>query len=416
MNHLRENPRDDLQALVSLVESEDLQILEEHGATFNPFDVLGRVHKEATHSAMLAWLLDPGGTHGFGADFLKLFVRLVARRAGERGDRHGAEHDGLTMPVRRPTLFEVDGWDLGSAEVRREWRHIDLLVIDLEHQFALVVENKVWSSEHSGQLLRYAGVTGRELGWCERYLHVYLTPSGDEASGERYVPVSYADVVGLLDRLLKSRSSTTAAEVLHFIERYRDTIEEHIMGDSELREICQRIYRNHKRAIDLIVEHMPDDQDLRYDLLTSIIEEDADLLAEKSELEKVRFVPKALDEVSRAPDEQRANGRLVLFELWNLKRRGVAMHVYLVPSDDATRDEVYEAARRYGSPFNTVRKGKPSSGWQRLLKQWVLSEDRLISADPEELEEVLREAVEGLKRGPIREVVEALSDLKRDGE
>jgi hypothetical protein len=35
-------------------------------------------------------------------------------------------------------------------------------------------------------------------------------------------------------------------------------IRRHIVSDSDVSELCQRIYRKHKRALDLIFEHRPD--------------------------------------------------------------------------------------------------------------------------------------------------------------
>ncbi len=43
----------------------------------------------------------------------------------------------------------LDGTDLRGVEVRREWKNIDLLILCREPRFAVVIENKVGSQEHS---------------------------------------------------------------------------------------------------------------------------------------------------------------------------------------------------------------------------------------------------------------------------
>ncbi len=47
---------------------------------FNTFDVLQYADYEIRHSNVLAWLLQPGDTHGIGARFLKWFVDQIDKR------------------------------------------------------------------------------------------------------------------------------------------------------------------------------------------------------------------------------------------------------------------------------------------------------------------------------------------------
>ncbi len=69
---------------------------------FNAFDVLRYAEYEIRHSNVLAWLLDPNGTHGIGRAFLEWFLDQ-ARLPGKivRGDR------GQTVRVERE-LYYVD--------------------------------------------------------------------------------------------------------------------------------------------------------------------------------------------------------------------------------------------------------------------------------------------------------------------
>lgn len=60
----------DLQALERFVaENDALTQLETRIGPFNIFDALGIVHAELRHSNFLAWLLDPGESHGLGGVF-----------------------------------------------------------------------------------------------------------------------------------------------------------------------------------------------------------------------------------------------------------------------------------------------------------------------------------------------------------
>ena len=62
------------QALQDFLMDEDLERLEDLLAEFNPFDVLKVERRETQHSALLAWLLDPRGSHGLRDYFLRRFL------------------------------------------------------------------------------------------------------------------------------------------------------------------------------------------------------------------------------------------------------------------------------------------------------------------------------------------------------
>ena len=68
------------------------------------------------------------------------------------------------------------------------------------------------------------------------------------------------------------------------------------MEDSEVQEICRKIYKSHKRALDLIFEYKPDKQLEIYECLVDIIGKDPDLvLDEVSSKSNVRFISEDLD-------------------------------------------------------------------------------------------------------------------------
>ena len=94
--------------------------------------MLGIARREVLHSNFLGWLLDPAGSHGLRAIFLERFMRDVI-----------GQWDGLRV-------LEVERMDLNAVDVRREWRHIDILVKC--DRFVVVIENKIDSQDHSDQL------------------------------------------------------------------------------------------------------------------------------------------------------------------------------------------------------------------------------------------------------------------------
>lgn len=101
----------DLRALEDfLVANRDLERLEALLDRFNILEALGVVRQELRHSDFLAFLMDPRGNHGLGDTFVK---RLLQRALMVAGD--------VSVPL---TPIELELWDLGRVEVRREWQHI----------------------------------------------------------------------------------------------------------------------------------------------------------------------------------------------------------------------------------------------------------------------------------------------------
>src|SRR5574344_1544185 len=59
---------------VSIISKKNAEILDATGGRFNMFRVCGVNHYENTHSAILAELLNPNGTHGLKSKLLECFI------------------------------------------------------------------------------------------------------------------------------------------------------------------------------------------------------------------------------------------------------------------------------------------------------------------------------------------------------
>ena len=95
------------------VNNPDLEEIGAYLGRFNPIKTMGMEQMEIRHSAILAWLLNPQETHGLRDTFLKGFLSAALR-----------EHDAPC-----PSALDVSQADMTDAEVRREWRNIDLLLL-----------------------------------------------------------------------------------------------------------------------------------------------------------------------------------------------------------------------------------------------------------------------------------------------
>ena len=122
------DPKEALEAFV--LDNEDLARLEERANQFNIFEAVGIVRQEIRHSHFLAWLMNPSQNHGLGDAFLKGFLFKTSVKARER-------------PIETISPLDVDVWDLSGTEVRREWKNIDITLLEEARKFVCVIENKI---------------------------------------------------------------------------------------------------------------------------------------------------------------------------------------------------------------------------------------------------------------------------------
>ena len=209
---------------------------------FNLFDVLRISRTEIRHSNMLAWLLNANENHGMGDAYIKaLLQHLVANDSTERYD-----------------VFHLALMDFYGFTVQREWNNIDILLVSNEEKTLIAFENKVGSHEHSDQLNRYRKILEKAYpDYCRIYL--YLTPDGELPSDEdNWNVMTYFDIVDTLEHV--AGSIELIPDVRLMIENYIAIIRRDIVDDQQLIDICDKIYKKHQKALDLIFEHRIDNR------------------------------------------------------------------------------------------------------------------------------------------------------------
>ena len=130
----------DYNLLESLViDNPDLSLLESKLSSFNIFEAVGMTRQEIRHSYFLSFLLNPSESHYFGDLFLKKF--LISSLLSFKNPPFSA--------------ISIDVANLEDAEVKREYKNIDILIYSSSEKIVVAIENKVDSSEHSDQLNKY---------------------------------------------------------------------------------------------------------------------------------------------------------------------------------------------------------------------------------------------------------------------
>lgn len=152
--------------------------------------VIGASRREAFHSSLLAWLLDPRGRHGFGVAFLASFFRRCTATP-LAADLHRAR---------------------SALEVSRGDTRADIVVTG--PGFSIVIENKVDAGEQFQQCDRIYHHFGLEPGST----FVFLSPTGrapETATGrarDAFVSLSHADIASILRDVLRDAPATQVTD------------------------------------------------------------------------------------------------------------------------------------------------------------------------------------------------------------
>ncbi len=317
---------------------------------FNIFEAIGFVGQEVKHSRFLAFLLDPKQNHGLGDLFLKSFLWKVSEPTGR-----------VSLPT---ALGSADDGSLGQTRVQTEVYtgdgRIDILLLNEAGKWAMVIENKVWSAEHSNQLDKYYRFVKKTYPGLQP-LGCYLTPFGSLPSGEEdrenYQSLGYGAVCEIVDSILENGDSTLSADVRMALEHYAQMLRRNIVGDSELARLCSQIYWRHHRALDVIYAHRFVRQETTRKTLLKIVEENPSSIYNSSftkyPQDYVTFWWREWDTDSLKVDDTNrwtGTGRVLLFVFGNFPD-SLDLILQIGPGDEETRYRLLRMAHNNPTVF-----------------------------------------------------------------
>lgn len=244
-----------LQSLV-----EDLDFIEDELYKWinptNIFSILKLSRNEIRHSNFLSFLFNPKENHGYADDFIKDFLKT-----------------SLTSGMTKNTdvsYFDVALSNYNDTLIYREKGNIDLLLVSDSNKLVVCIENKIDASESTNQLKKYQNYVEKNYPDYKN-IFVFLTPKGIEPSNDQWKIVSYLDVLRILERRQFLKRSESKVDII--INDYIDMLRRDILMDEELQKICQRIYSEHKEALDLIFENRPDNLTIMNELYVEALTE-----------------------------------------------------------------------------------------------------------------------------------------------
>lgn len=363
------DPNLDRAALLALSADPTLKELEHATSGFNLFEAIGAVRSELRHSDLLAFLLDPSESHNLGDVFVRRFL-----------EKAFADTTALALLN--------DDLDTAGLEVRREWRNIDILLLDKHRRFVVVIENKIDSTAHSGQLARYWQAIRSEHPDA-RFLGVYLTPSGEPPDAKElpdegeYVPLSYSAIRQITDAVVGSEQAPSSSDVMVVLRHYSEMLRRHIVTDPEIVNLCREIYKNHKHALELVFEHKLDPRKVWLERVAELIKSTPAVTLAEYWGTEIRFVPAAWDVGALknlgSPDHEL---RVLFFGLF-IEWPSLTLKLYIGPGPAEVRQALFAMAKA-GAPFKPSQK-ELSSKWMQIWRRTLL--DNLEAGLDEESQE-----------------------------
>jgi len=350
--------------------NKELAELEKFFEKFNIFDCLKLTRAEIRHSNFLGWLLDPKETHGLNDYFLKEFLKKILY-----GNKSFKDIDNT------PSIFDIDIWDMSNVEVKRESEYIDILIVDEDNKFILVIENKIDTGQHDDQLERYA-IFIREEYPDDNYkkLYIYLKPEQEKVE-KPFVHISYDVVQDTLNLLLEHKKDKMSNEILMAIGHYKEIIERDIMKKDDIKNICRSIYRNHKQAIDLINQYNTSINTEIMDILNDIVTEISSIKNIRGNTE-IMFLTEDgnnLKNLKFGKDTNWLDGNIAGFYFGKDKTEfvfGISVQIANAEDNEKRRNLISELEKKFGKKF----KGR-GDHWRWLPLLTILKLEELCSLD-----------------------------------
>ena len=209
------------------------------GENYNLFSILSIERYELKHSALIANLLDPKGSHGCGDAFLRAFFKIALK--------------GTAYPFESSTPLDSRTEHYTGPIAGDTGGRIDILV--KSSHYGLIIENKIYAGDQDKQLTRYDNY-GKTTFGADGYLLVYLTLYGCDASKEStatksaeevgYLRLSYAeDILRWLEQCV--RLADNKPLVRESLNQYIRTIKQLTYQDMNQEDI--------EKIIDLAVDY-----------------------------------------------------------------------------------------------------------------------------------------------------------------
>lgn len=395
----KKDPLEELNKLINDIDC--LQPLSKWINNINIFNILKLDRMEIRHSNMLAWLINPNENHGLKDRLIKkiLFYATTGTNIGI---------------MNKLSPIDVDIMNLDDAVVYREKNKIDILLVSEKNKLAVAFENKIGSGEHSNQLNRYRELLQKEYGQDYYYVLIYLTPVGEESSdSENWISMNYDFIIEELSKLINL--CKIDEKVKRYVEDYIEIVRRKVVEDKELRDLCKKIYINHKDAFDLIFDNKPDlmldISDWVYEILVSR-QEKYDINVWNDHCKTlIRFTPNSLVSLcgEMGSGEWCHNKILLGFEVQNYNNCDLCLKIIIGPVEP--KFEIYRQKLLDVAIKNDYKmQGKKlTDKWKTIKSYTLVNKNQLTMENYDNIKTLLEIAIDKFLNNDMPKLVEELS-------
>ena len=213
----------------------------------NIFSILRMEDFEIRHSNFLAWLFDSDCNGEIGNYCLKVFLKEL------KNISEAFSNINLNIFFKNKYI------------VRREVKYKDILIESTDYKKVIVIENKIYSTEHSNQLNRYYNdvIQDEQYAEYDKYF-VYLTLGGEmpEQMEDRntWVPFSYRQILEILQDLLNKKINKLSTNIQLLIQDYKEILEDKLEQSMNSIEEYRKLYDKYPEIVLEFKKYIPDNE------------------------------------------------------------------------------------------------------------------------------------------------------------
>ena len=391
------------QALLKLLTSEDFAELQAiSNNKFNIFQALKLQNNEVKHSNFLGWLLNPFESHYLMDCFFKELLKIALR------------NDSILVDI---ILKDLTDAKVTLEKMTNDGRRMDIFIDCPTNKLVCVIENKIWSGEGCNQLEDYRNyILNNDKYKDYKYkIFLFLTPYKyspcEDYKG--YIRINYGDILKAINNLMKQYGCLLDDDVKIFIEHYKKMVERNIMGetDKEIIDLCRKIYRENKSAIDLIIENNDYKADV-LNVMAEVIKERTDLQEITVENNGILALPDNLNNLDKLKYGEWTNDIIVYIHFINFAQghKDACVEILVAPPKNiADKDKKAKLLAKIEEKTGLKFKGKD---WNYTKSFNILTyEDCLNYENEQEIKAHIERKMEELKNTYIDCLRTALNEL-----
>lgn len=369
-----------------------LDNLEDLLQEFNVFETLNILDAEIRHSNVLSWLLNPNSNHGLGDSFVKQFLKYLI----------STNKNFLDLKI---SFFDFEIFNYSNIEIRREWMNIDILLLLAENKtkYVIAIENKIRTTEHSEQLYRYRKTVEDEFKNHIK-IFVYLTPDDLISSDDHWITFNYKMISEIISNILDAKKNILNENIFNFISHYNTILRRYIVGDSEIEQICNKIYKKHQAAIELIFKYKPDIQLEISDYIQKIVKkENEKLIFDSASKTAIRFTSFSIEKLIKKKSEGWTKlKRIILFEFANYEK-DLVLRLYIGPGNQKYRNDIYNFFKSKKS-FYKLASRILNIKWHAVYKKEFLKKSDYEGTSFEDLKEIIDKKFDDFCNGDLIQI------------